>query len=262
MEWDTSTTPNNPEEQPAKATPVASDDADTAPTEAIGDTEPAAEEPAILLTEVEARVLGCLMEKAKTTPDIYPLTLNSLVHACNQKTSRDPVMELDEDAVMDALDALRNKALVMRVDTAGSRTAKFRENLTQAWDLSREEYALLAVLLLRGPQTGGQLRTRTERLHPFTSVPEVLDWLKKMQNRDEELYQLVQNLGRPPGSKEIRYGHVLCGKQDVGTIAEAASEKIVRPLSPSSQKIEELEKTVNALQERVARLEEILQDLA
>lgn len=200
------------------------------------------------------------MEKARTTPDIYPLTLNALQNACNQKTSREPVMELEEDSILEGLDGLREKGLVMRVDMAGSRTAKFRENVSKAWDLSPAEYALLTVLLLRGPQTGGQLRSRTDRLHPFQSVPEVIDWLEKMGRRDEEIHQLVQNMGRPPGSKEARYGHLLCGPQAVEAIAES-TELVVRPLTASGKKLEELEQTVAELQERVTRLESLLQGL-
>jgi uncharacterized protein YceH (UPF0502 family) len=230
MESDTSTTNSSPEDQPLE------------------------------LSVVEARVLGSLMEKARTTPDIYPLTLNALQNACNQKTSREPVMELEEDSILEGLDGLREKGLVMRVDMAGSRTAKFRENVSKAWDLSPEEYALLTVLLLRGPQTGGQLRSRTDRLHPFQSVPEVIDWLEKMGRRDEEIHQLVQNMGRPPGSKEARYGHLLCGPQAVEAIAES-TELVVRPLTASGKKLEELEQTVAELQERVTRLESLLQGL-
>jgi uncharacterized protein len=136
-----------------------------------------------LLSAIEARVLGSLMEKARTTPEAYPLTLNALVNACNQKTSRDPVSDYDDDEVMDALDSLRERRLVMRVDVAGSRTAKFRENASLEWQLERPEYALLATLLLRGPQTPGQLRQRSERLYPFGDLQQVTDLLAAMQQR-------------------------------------------------------------------------------
>lgn len=233
MELDTSTTStNSPEEQPLE------------------------------LGLVEARVLGSLMEKARTTPDIYPLTVNALLNACNQKTSRDPIMELEEATVLEALDELRQNGLVMRVDMAGSRTAKFRENVTQAWGLSSEEYALLAVLLLRGPQTGGQLRARTERLHPFKSVPEVIDWLEKMGDRDEEVHRLVQNMGRPPGSKEARYGHLLSGPQTVEALGSGSAEPVLRPLTASGERLEQLEQAVAELEERVRRMETLLDGLA
>ena len=109
--------------------------------------------PIMELNPIGLRVLGSLMEKSRTTPEVYPLTLNSLVHACNQKSSRDPVTDYDEDEVLDTLDKLRDAGLVMRVDMAGSRTAKFRENATQHWHLTTEEYAILAILFLRGGQT-------------------------------------------------------------------------------------------------------------
>lgn len=214
------------------------------------------------LTLVEARVLGALMEKARTTPDIYPLTLNALLNACNQKTSRDPIMELEEEALLEALDSLRQRGLVMRVDMAGSRTAKFRENVTRTWALSPEEYALLAVLLLRGPQTGGQLRARTERLHAFQSVPEVVDCLEQMGKRDVEVHRLVQNMGRPPGSKEARYGHLLSGPQAVEAFAAGSAEPVVRPLTASGERLEQLEQTVADLEERVRRMETLLDGLA
>jgi hypothetical protein len=216
---------------------------------------------ALELTLVEARVLGSLMEKGKTTPDIYPLTVNSLVNACNQKTSRDPVMELDEETVLEGLDGLREKKLVFRVDMAGSRVAKFRENVTHAWELSPQEYALLTVLLLRGPQTGGQLRARTERLYPFGSVPEILECLETLQQRDEEPHQLVQNLGRPQGSKETRFGHLLFGRQNFENSAEPSSDAVVRPMTASAQRIDQLEQAVADLQSRLARLEEVLDGL-
>lgn len=217
------------------------------------------------LTETETRVLGALMEKAKTTPDIYPLTLNALVHACNQKTSRDPVTDYEEETVISALDSLREKQLVMRVDMAGSRTAKFRENATSHWQLSREEYALLTVLLLRGPQTAGQLRARTERLYPFAEIPQVNEWLKSMEQREEEPHVLVQSRGRRPGSKEIRYAHTLqpVAEQDRPAFETASSggESLDNREEDSKDRMESLESSVRQLEERVQRLEALLDDL-
>lgn len=217
------------------------------------------------LSATETRVLGALMEKAVTTPDVYPLTLNALVNACNQKTSRDPVTDHDEDEVLDALEELRSKHLAMRVDMAGSRTAKFRENASREWELSREEYAILTTLLLRGPQTPGQLRQRSERLFPFAELQQLIDWLGRMQKREEEPLCLVQSLGRLPGTKEIRYAHTLSPLPEEPENTHPADAKHAPP-SPESthldpDRLQELEDTVHQLQERVAKLEELLHDL-
>lgn len=226
------------------------------------------------LSEIEARVLGALMEKARTTPDVYPLTLNSLVLACNQKTSRDPVTEFDEDEVETALDSLREKHLAMRVDMAGSRTAKFRENVASLWELEREEYALLTVLLLRGPQTPGQLRQRCERLFPFAELPQVTDWLVRMQQREDEPHTLVQSLGRAPGTKEIRYTHTLAPIPDHVPPAEpgplyadeqgpapAVASEPAPALEKEPGRLDRLEESVEQLEKRVAELETLLNDL-
>lgn len=206
---------------------------------------------------IHIRVLGTLMEKARTTPEVYPLSLNSLVNACNQKTSRDPITDYDEDEVLRALDDLRDHALVMRVDMAGSRVAKFRENLTTQWELNPEEYALLAVLFLRGPQTAGQLRQRTDRLYPFGNLDKTLEALRSMENRDEEPHCLVQRLDRLPGAKEIRFAHTLLPTEE--TVIVTAEEPEIQN-SPGhsieenkssgaiAARIDELEKRVNELE--------------
>ena len=213
------------------------------------------------LNSIEARVLGSLMEKAKTTPEHYPLTLNALVNACNQKTSREPVTDFDEDEVSTALDSLREKHLAMRVDLAGSRTAKFRENAATTWELKKEEYALLTALLLRGPQTPGQLRQRTERLYPFAELPQVTDWLQRMQDRDEEPLKLAQPLGRMPGGKEIRYTHTLTpGLEEAQPISEPDLEDVAPTGAPPSR-IDTLEASVRELQDRVDQLEKLLNEI-
>lgn len=216
------------------------------------------------ISPIEARVLGALMEKARTTPDTYPLTLNALVNACNQKTSRDPVTDYDEEAVLSAIDGLRGKHLAIRVDMAGSRTAKFRENAGESWALSREEYALLTVLLLRGAQTAGQLRQRSERLFPFAELPQVTNRLRAMQDREEEPHCLVGTLDRLAGSKEIRYRHTLCTE---ATEPPAPEPEDAPPLPgtearpPNGEdRISALEETVLDLQQRVARLENDLHE--
>lgn len=157
------------------------------------------------LTPIEMRVLGALMEKAVTTPEYYPMSLNGLTNACNQKTSRDPVTDYDEDAVQETLDGLRDRGLVLRVDVSGSRVPKFRTSIREKWELEDEEYALLAILLLRGAQTVGQLRSRAERLFAFRDISEVNETLDTMQRRDFEPLCLVRPLPLQPGSKEVRF---------------------------------------------------------
>ncbi len=207
------------------------------------------------------RVLGSLMEKSRTTPESYPLTLNSLVLACNQKTSRDPVTDLDEDEVMAALDELREQGLAVRVDMAGSRTAKFRENAGPKWELSHAEYALLAVLFLRGPQTPGQLRQRTERLHAFGELHQVVDCLRGMREREEEPHVLVQEAGRPAGSKEMRYAHTFSPIPEF--VEEETNDNASQgPAVPGTRdRLNQVEERLEAMEARLAKLEELLNDL-
>lgn len=202
------------------------------------------------------RVLGTLMEKARTTPEVYPLSLNSLVNACNQKTSRYPVTDYEEPEVLDALDELRGQKLAIRVDMAGSRTAKFRENATVAWELKREEYALIAVLMLRGAQTPGQLRQRCERLYPFAELQQVNDWLRQMQDRDEEPKCMVQPLPQGPGTKEIRWIHTL-GDQVVEHEPFETSAEAVGTASDGNVSLSKS----STIQERLDRLEKRVQEL-
>jgi uncharacterized protein len=163
----------------------------------------------VLLTETEARVLGSLVEKDITTPDYYPLSLNALVNACNQKSNRDPVMNLNDDAVRQALHSLNEKGLAGNATGAGdSRVAKFEHRMQEAFNLTRPETALLCVLLLRGPQTPGELRGRAERLHRFEDLTDVQSTLQRMMAREEPLAKV---LPRQPGTKEARYAHLLCG---------------------------------------------------
>ena len=214
------------------------------------------------------RVLGSLMEKSRTTPESYPLTLNSLVLACNQKTSRDPVTDFDEDEVLAALDELRELGLAVRVDMAGSRTAKYRENIGEKWELSHADYALLAVLFLRGPQTPGQLRQRTERLHSFAELHQVLDCLRRMMEREEEPHVLVQEAGRPSGSKEMRYAHTMCPIPEFveeETTANASQGPAVPGtrdrLNQVEERLVEVQEHLAEVQARLAKLEEMLNDL-
>ena len=164
----------------------------------------------ILLNEIEARVLGALLEKEITTPDYYPLSLNSLVNACNQKSNRDPVMNVDEDSVRDALRTLQDNSLARSVSAVDSRVTKYEHRLQEAFNFDRREAALFCELLLRGPQTVGELRTRAERMHPCDDLSEAQSALQRLMNREPPL---VKVLARQPGTKESRYIHLLSGDE-------------------------------------------------
>jgi len=162
----------------------------------------------LVLNEVEARVLGALLEKEITTPDYYPLSLNALVNACNQKSNRDPVMNLDEDAVRNALRALHDNSLARSISAADSRVTKYEHRLQEAFNFDRREASIFCELLLRGPQTPGELRSRAERMHHFDDLGEVQSALQRLMSRQPPL---VKVLARQPGTKESRYIHLLSG---------------------------------------------------
>src|SRR5687767_2868955 len=201
------------------------------------------------LNPTEVRVLGSLIEKQITTPDYYPLTLNALVNACNQLTNRDPVVTFDDQTVVRALDRLREKRLATLFTGAESRVAKYKHTLTDALLLTPGELALLCVLMLRGPQTLGELRTRSERLFNFDSVPEVEETLNALAARQPQ--PLVAKLPRQPGTKESRYVHLLSGP--VETTAATASE--------SGPRSEPATIAVRAENERIAKLEQDMAEL-
>ena len=168
----------------------------------------------IQLNPIEVRILGALIEKQMATPDYYPLTLNSLINACNQKSSRDPVMDLDETQVESALDSLRNQRLVWQVKVQGSRVVKYEQNMANIADFSKSELALLCVLMLRGPQTAGELRTRTTRLIEFHGLSAIEHSLQKMM--DHEKGPFVLKMPRQDGQKECRYAHLFCPVNEPG----------------------------------------------
>src|SRR3984885_7016318 len=170
----------------------------------------------IVLNEMEARVLGSLVEKDITTPDYYPLSLNALINACNQKNNRDPVMNLEEGAVRDALNGLHDLNLAGPASGADSRVAKYEHRLQETFNFSRGETAVLCVLLLRGLQTPGELRGRTERMHHFENLDAVQSGLQKLMQREPPL---VVVLPRQPGTKEFRYAHLLSGEVEAGVPA-------------------------------------------
>lgn len=188
------------------------------------------------LDPVEVRILGSLMEKQLSTPEYYPLTLNALVAACNQKSNREPVMEISDADVQAALDRLQDEKLVWRV--MGGRAVRFDHNLDSVWHLNRREKALLTLLFLRGPQTAGELRGRSERLQSFESVGEVEETLRDMAAHSEPL---VRQLPRRPGQKEERWAHTVGGA--IVEAAPAASEPAEwrggEPLSARVQRLEE-----------------------
>jgi uncharacterized protein YceH (UPF0502 family) len=195
------------------------------------------------LSAVELRVLGCLIEKQRTTPDVYPLSLNSLRSACNQATNRDPVVDYDEPTIRTALDELTRRGWVRLASGPGSRAAKFRHLFPEALGLSDPELSLLAVLMLRGAQTPGELKQRTERLHPFGSLADLETTLEELIARE-----LVTPLPRRPGQKEERYAHLLGDEAP-----ESAAPVVVAP-SGLEERVQRLEDTVRALEERLESL--------
>lgn len=164
----------------------------------------------LLLTAVEARILGVLVEKQCTTPDVYPLTVNALVTGCNQKTSRDPVMNLSEAEVALAVDELRAKSLVVETYGASGRVVRHGHNLDRVLHLPKATVALLAALMLRGPQTPGELRVSCDRLYRFPDISSLEAYLDEMETK-----HLALKLPKQPGSREHRYAHLLCGEPDV-----------------------------------------------
>ena len=211
----------------------------------------------ILLTPAQARVLGALIEKEVTTPDYYPLTLNALINACNQRSNREPVMDLDEDAVRQALHGLEDLQLAGPARSADGRVTKYEHWLGEAFNFTRAETALLCVLLLRGPQTPGELRGRTERLHRFEEIADVLAGLQKLMEREPPLAAM---LPRQPGTKESRYAHLFSGA--VESISITAAETTLGSDAPlHEQRIAQLESTVAELQQQVAALQQKIDSL-
>jgi len=205
----------------------------------------------LLLTPIEARVLATLMEKARTVPDGYPLTLNSLLLGCNQKTSRDPLMELSEAEVSTALDTLREAGLVH--ETTGGRTTKFTHNAQRGIGVPEQSAVLLGLLMLRGPQTAAELRLNAERWYRFADTSSVEGFLEEMQERSvDKGGPLVTKLDRAPGAREQRWAHLLCGPAE----AEAmAGRHAATPGTAALQdRVAQLEHEVTSLRATVERL--------
>ena len=208
-----------------------------------------------ILNPVEVRVLGCLIEKELTTPEYYPLSLNALTNACNQKSNRDPAMSLEEADVVRALDALRFKQLAV-VSAEGGRVPKYRHALMEKFRLDPPELAVVCELLVRGPQTVGELRTRGERMHPFADLAAVEEVLRELLERTPPL---VARLPRQPGRKENRYAHLFAGEPEAAAVAEEAVPEPARlRVMAENERLAQLEGEVAVLREEVAALRQIV----
>jgi uncharacterized protein YceH (UPF0502 family) len=195
----------------------------------------------LILNKIEVRVLGSLVEKQLTTPEYYPLTLNALVAACNQKSNREPVVSYDENTVTAALDTLRDKNLVYTFHGSTSRVVKYKHMFPNVFELDAAEVAVMAVLMLRGPQTVGEIRGRTDRLNEFAGLPEVQETLDKLAHRDEPL---IVRLERQVGQKDARYAHLLSGAIDVANLPVARESTVSRG---QSERMENLEAEIERL---------------
>ena len=214
--------------------------------------EPVAGPP--LLEAIEARILGCLIEKAATTPEVYPLTENAAVAACNQKTSREPIMHLETGAVARALRAMEGRGLV-RVATVSQRALRYEHRFDAIYGTTARQRAVLCIMLLRGPQTLAELLTRTERIAGFPSLDDVRDTLDRLIQREPAL---VVRLGRGPGQREDRYMHLLCGPVAAETFAGAAPPAATASRADLLDRIERLEEEVQRLRAELGELRERL----
>jgi len=211
----------------------------------------------VILTEIETRVLGSLIEKDITTPDYYPLSLNALVNACNQKNNRDPVMTLDEAAVRDALATLQEKRLAGPASGADSRVTKFEHRLQEVFNFDRREIAIVCVLILRGPQTPGELRSRTDRMYHFEALDDIVATLDRLAQRQPPLARV---LPRQPGTKESRYTHLFSGEP---LISEASPNVARAPSSataghPTEDRLKTLEEEVSRLRLELTEMQQQL----
>ena len=205
------------------------------------------------LSPTEARVLATLMEKARTVPDSYPLTLNSLASGCNQKTSREPVMSLSEPDILAALDSLRERALVIEV--SGQRAMRWEHNFERVLSVPSQASALLGLLMLRGPQTAAELRTNAERWHRFADTGSVEVFLTELQERAADKGgPLVQLLPKAPGAREARWAHLLCGAPELPAGGSQRGADATVAAATDDHRIQALEERVAALEAQVQRL--------
>ncbi len=203
------------------------------------------------LSANEARILGVLIEKAKTTPDAYPLTVNSLTAGCNQKTSRDPVMSLSESEIQSSLEELRSRTLIMESYGASGRVLRYAHNFAKVFDLPAASVDLLAIMMLRGPQTASELRANTERLHRFADASSVEAFLEELAERDSGA--MVIKLPRQPGAREQRWAHLLCGMPTADSNSAVSAAMPVAPPSDLESRVERLELEVAELRAALAR---------
>ena len=206
------------------------------------------------LTEVEARIVGALVEKQLTTPEYYPLTLNALTAACNQKSNRDPVVSFDEETVTRALEDLREKNLVYVFYGSTSRVPKYKHMLPQVFELEPAEVAVMCVLLLRGAQTLGELRERTGRLYEFSGIGEVSETLDSLMRRDEPL---VVRLERQAGQKEARFAHLLCGEVAAAVYTPKTHSATT---AAENERIEKLEQEIESLRGELNDFRQIFEE--
>jgi len=205
------------------------------------------------LTLLEVRVLGCLIEKEVATPDYYPLTLNALVNACNQKSNRDPLMMRNESAVMGSLDELRmTHKLAIEVTSTGSRVAKYKHCLPNRWSFSPTETAILCDLFLRGPQTPGDLRAHASRLHPLNDRNEVEEILRELAAREDGPF--VVQLPREPGKREQRWAHLFSGEPEIATEEDLPLDTGHSACPTTGERLQTLEAEVTALREELDEL--------
>lgn len=215
----------------------------------------------IVLTAAQARVLGALVEKEVTTPEYYPLSLNALINACNQRSNREPVMNLDEEEVRLALRGLEDKQLAGRAKGADGRVTKYEHWLGEVFNFSRAETALMCVLLLRGAQTPGELRGRTERMHRFDELTDVTAGLQKLMDREPPLAAVLPRL---PGTKESRYAHLLSGPVEsmpVTATMPAFARRESGEDSGLEERVAQLEATIAELRQEMAALHQKIDDL-
>jgi hypothetical protein len=210
----------------------------------------------MILTEIETRVLGSLIEKDITTPDYYPLSLNALVNACNQKNNRDPMMTLDESSVREALSTLQEKRMAGPASGADSRVTKFEHRLQEVFNFDRRETAVLCVLLLRGAQTPGELRGRTDRMYHFEALEDIVSTLDRLAHREPPLAAI---LPRQPGTKESRYMHLFSGDAPLQTDVARAPLPANAGSTSTADRVATLEEEVARLR---AELSEVQQQLA
>ncbi len=203
-----------------------------------------------IINEIEARILGSLVEKQLTTPEYYPLTMNALVNACNQKNNREPVMSLDDTTVTAAIERLRDRNLVYVYYGSTSRVPKYKHMLPSVYELEPAEVAVVAVMLLRGPQTLGELRTRTERMHEFSGLGEIQETLDGLSRREDPI---VVKLPVLAGQKEARFGHLLSGEIDIEALAMAHPSRAAQAES-SNERMSKLETEVGELRTEIESL--------